>query len=606
MSLFKSSVLALIVLSLGACSHFKPKSKLNTGDQSASDAMERHEEKTEFADFNLEHDTMYDLLVAEIAAQRNQMNITLLNYIQQARHTRDPEVIKRAINAAQFSKDIVAIKELGLLWVEVEPDNPSAHQLMAYQYSIEKEYADAIHHIDRVIELGGNVSIESLAIGSQSLPTEDKETLLQLYEKLHAKHPDSDAVEYSLAIVLGNLERVDEALVHLNSVIARSPDFQPAYVLKSNILFEHKEKEVAMDFTEEGYERFPKNHALGRIYASLLIEAGRLEEAEQVFAELMQHYPRSPSFKLSHALVMLENNKKEEASIALNELLAQNVHTNEAHFYLGRIDDQNEDYDAAIEHYLSIDQSMHFEPSIERASYLLMKQDQFDEAIEALSDARGKAPSLATRLWGLQFKLLNSFQQKEKAMQTLNDALEEYPESEQLLYARAMMHDSENELESMERDLKKIIELNPENAVAINALGYTLADKTDRLQEALQLISLALQLKPENPAIMDSMGWVLFKLGKREEALVFLLGAFQKFSDGEVGAHLGEVLYSLGQVTEAREVWAKTLELNATHPVLLKTLERLEPSMLPDNTAENEAAQPEPEKPATKNDSEAQ
>ncbi|TNC81317.1 MAG: hypothetical protein C9356_09450 [Oleiphilus sp.] len=606
MSLFKSSVLALIFLSLGACSHFKPKSNLDTGDQSASDAMERQEEKTEFADFNLEHDTMYDLLVAEIAAQRNQMNITLLNYIQQARHTRDPEVIKRAINAAQFSKDIVAIKELGLLWVEVEPDNPSAHQLMAYQYSIEKEYADAIHHIDRVIELGGNVSIESLAIGSQSLPTEDKETLLQLYEKLYTKHPDSDAVEYSLAIVLGNLERVDEALVHLNSVIARSPDFQPAYVLKSNILFEHKEKEVAMDFTEQGYERFPKNHALGRIYASLLIEAGRLEEAEQVFAELMQHYPRSPSFKLSHALVMLENNKKEEASIALNELLAQNVHTNEAHFYLGRIDDQNEDYDAAIEHYLSIDQSMHFEPSIERASYLLMKQDQFDEAIEALSAAREKAPSLATRLWGLQFKLLNSFQQKEKAMQTLNDALEEFPESEQLLYARAMMHDSQNDLESMERDLKKIIELNPENAVAINALGYTLADKTDRLQEALQLISLALQLKPENPAIMDSMGWVLFKLGKREEALVFLLGAFQKFSDGEVGAHLGEVLYSLGQVTEAREVWAKTLELNATHPVLLKTLERLEPSMLPDNTAENEAAQPEPEKPATKNDSEAQ
>lgn len=598
MSLIKTSLLAIMLLSLGACSHFSPKKPLESEEKGALADSSEQEDQTEFADFSLENDTLYDLLVAEIAAQRNQMNVTLLNYIQQARHTRDPEIIKRAINAAQFSKDIVAIKELGILWVEVEPDNPSAHQLMAYQYSIEKEYAEAIHHIDRVIELGGNVSIESLAIGSQSLPEEDKQTLLELYEKLYEKYPESDAVEYSLAIVLGNLERFEEALVHLNRVIERNADFQPAYVLKSNMLFEHKDKEMAMDFTENAYERFPKNHALGRLYASLLIEANRLEDAEQVFADLMSYYPRSPSFKLSHALVMLENNKKEQATKELNELLDQNAHTNEAHFYLGRMDDQNGDYDAAIEHYLNITPSMHFEPAVERASFLLMKQEDFDSAIEALASAREKAPSLATKLWGLEFKLLNSFDKKERALQTLNAALEDFPESEQLLYARAMMYDSQNELEAMEQDLKTIIELNPENAVAINALGYTLADKTDRLQEALQLISLALQLKPENPAIMDSMGWVLFKLGKREEALVFLLNAFQKFSDGEVGAHLGEVLYSLGQVTEAKEVWLKALEINARHPVLLKTIERLEPELLQNNTDETPSPEAESEAPA--------
>ena len=572
-----------LAFSLGACSLLPSKS----ADQSAGNSepysttsATQPDDEVVFKDFSFEDDTLYDLLVAEIAAQRNQINIALLNYIQQARHTRDPAVIKRAINAAQFAKDGIAITELGLLWVEVEPDNPAAHQLMAYQYSIAKEYGDAIHHIDRVIELGGRISVESLAIGSQSLPQEDKLRLLELYEKLEDKHPESLPVRYSLAIVLSNLKQREQALEKLDSVIETDPNFEVAYVLKSNLLYEQGNPEATLDFAEDAYELFPKNHALGRLYASLLIDAKRLDDAEQVFGELINNYPQTPAFRLSLALVKLENKKVEEAATLLEALLAEGLHVNEAHFYLGRIDDTNKDIDGAVEHYLNISGGMHKTPARERAVYLLMQDGRYDEGVAILDQARAENPADATTLWGLQYKLFNGFEEFDRALATLNQALEQHPDSEELLYARAMWMEAENRLDDMEADLRSILELNPENAIAMNALGYTLADKTDRLEEALKLISMALKIKPDNPAIMDSMGWVLFRLGEKEEALVFLLNAFQKFSDGEVGAHLGEVLLSLNQTTEAYEVWQKALELNPEHPVLTETLKRLAPELL--------------------------
>ena len=579
--------LILASLTLGACAHFSDNASQTSTLETALGAA-KNKNKISYGDFNIEQDTLYDLLVAELAAQRGQLNVALLNYIQQARITRDPAIIRRAINAAQFSKDFVAIQELSLLWIEVEPENASAHQLLAFQHSIQKNYADAIYHINQVLKLKGKISVESLAISSQSLPLEEKEELLTLYQNLLADHPNNIEVLYSIAIVQRNLKQYDEALSNLNIVLSRNPTFQPAAVLKSNTLYEKGDSEQAFNFSKEAYSDFPGNHAIGRLYASMLIDQGELEDAEEVFKELLDLYPQSPSLKLSHALVMLENKKIAEATMSLQQLLAAKAHTNESHFYLGRIADQSNDKDLAVSHYLQVTKSLHFEPAIERASFLLMQDGKFDAATEALNQIRAANPSMAAKLWILQFKQFSAAKEDARALKTLDQALTAFPDSEPLLYARAMLRDQDHQLDAMEADLRRILEINPQNAVAMNALGYTLADKTDRLQEAFSLISIALQLKPENPAIMDSMGWVLFKLGKREEALAFLLKAFQVFPDGEVGAHLGEILLSLNQFTEAQQVWIQTLKISPDHPILIRTLERLAPELI-QNKAEQEA-----------------
>lgn len=590
-------ILTIIVFfCLSACSTLnklqqvdEDKSETNVPDKSA---------KIEKADFNLDKDTLYDLLVAEIAAQRNQLDITLVNYIHQARMTRNPEIIRRAINAAQFSKDMDAIREMALLWAEVEPDNIAAHQLLAFQYSLQHEFADAIHHIDRIIELGGNARVDSLAVGSQKLSEQDKEQLHTLYEELHEKHPNNHEVGYSLALVKRNMKLFDDALALLNPILKQQESFEPGTILKANILIEQQKLDEAFDYVEEEYSNLPQSHTLGRLYASMLIDKKEFSEAEQVFAELMQKYPHAPGLKLSHALVMLENQKVNEAKAELQELVEAGLHINEGNFYLGRIADREENTDLAIELYSKVNDGIHFEPALERASYLLTQQDKTELAIENLDKLRTEKPDQARKLWLLQYKLLSTIEDEERAFETLNQAIEAFPEDEQLLYARAMTFEGEGDLAKMETDLRRIIEINPKNSIAINALGYTLADKTDRTQEALGLITLALSLNPDNPAILDSMGWVFYRLNKVEEALALLLKAYQAYPDGEVAAHLGEVLWVLDKKEEAKAYWLNSFQRTPEHKVLNSTIERFAPEWL----EELRSQLPETEKPALAED----
>ena len=554
--------------------------KPGTSSDQANSSPDNQEEDVEFADFSVEQDTLYDLLVAEIASQRGQFDITLVNYIHQAQMTRDPAVILRAINAAQIAKDSEAIKELTLIWLEAEPDNISAHQILAYQYSVDRAFPEAIDQIAKILELGGNTSIEALAISSSQASEEEKLELLELYTQLLEQFPDSWEVRYSLALVHRNLKQCDIAIEHLEQVITAQPDFQQAFIVKANCLSELGKKDQALAYTKQSFNKFPENNALGRLYASLLIEKGDTQTAEQVFATLLEYYPDSASLTLSHALLMLENKKVEEAKSAFEGLSTSPTHSSDAYYYLGRIAEQQEELEQAIKHYQNVTPSSHYNAAIERFVYLLSKLERMDEALERLALLRRDQPRNAQKLWLIQYQLLNTFDKKDMALEGLKEALIQFPDDETLLYARAMHYDGTGEIELMEQDLRKIISMNPNNAVALNALGYTLADKTDRLQEALQFITLALAIRPDNPAILDSMGWVLFKLGKNEEALALLSKAYINYPDGEVGAHLGEVLWVEGKKEEAKKVWNNSLRQQPDHPVLRATLERLAPEML--------------------------
>ena len=541
---------------------------------------EKKRNKPKLKDFDLSQDTLFDLMVAEIAAQRNQFTITLLNYIQQAHMTRDPDVIKRAINAAQYTKDIEAIKEMALLWAEVEPDNLSAHQLLAYQYFYAKDYPAAVEQLEKILALGGDPRIDTLALGSHSLPEAEKQEILKLFQELYTRYPTHYQLPYSIAFMHKLLKQFEQGLSTLEAVFTLAPEFSAASVLKTNLLYEVGKVDEAIKFAETAFDKFPTDHNLGRLYASLLVEAKQLDEAEDVFKSLIEQYPQAPSLKLSLGLVMLENNKIESAKVIFNELLAENQHSNEVHFYLGRIADQQKEIDEAIAHYKKIKDSPNYDAAIERISFLLAQQERIDEMLSYLNELRAKEPDKLKMLWLLEVKLLSLTKNKERMNESLDQALQALPEDEQLRYARAMNREAEGNLAGMEADLRKILEITPDHAVALNALGYTLADKTDRLQEAFELIQQALNLEPENPAIQDSMGWILYKLKQPEEALYFLLKAFQGYQDGEVAAHLGEVLLKLNQKTEAYEIWGTVLNKYPEHPVLLETIKRLAPELL--------------------------
>jgi tetratricopeptide (TPR) repeat protein len=171
--------------------------------------------------------------------------------------------------------------------------------------------------------------------------------------------------------------------------------------------------------------------------------------------------------------------------------------------------------------------------------------------------------------------MLREVKRWKEAYEVLGQAVQRFADDTELLYEQAMMAEKLDRLAEMEQLLRRVIALKPDNAHAYNALGYSLADRSQRLPEARTLIAKALELSPGDPFITDSLGWVEFRLGNRDEALRLLRQAYAARPDAEIGAHLGEVLWSLNQRDEARRVWQESRRRDAANEVLRETLARL-------------------------------
>jgi tetratricopeptide (TPR) repeat protein len=248
----------------------------------------------------------------------------------------------------------------------------------------------------------------------------------------------------------------------------------------------------------------------------------------------------------------------------------------QAWLMLAQAAEQRGDYAAAERWLARIDDPQRaLEVQTRRAS-MLARQGQVAQARELIRRTPERTPEDARAKLVAEAGVLRDAKRWREAFDVLADASSRFPDDGDLLYEQAMMAEKLDRLDEMERLLRRVIELKPDNAHAHNALGYSLADRSQRLPEARQLIQRALELAPGDPFITDSLGWVEFRMGNREEALRLLQGAYQSRPDPEIGAHLGEVLWSLGRQDEARRVWREVRTRDASNEVLRETLARLQ------------------------------
>lgn len=527
----------------------------------------------EYADF--EPETLYLLLSAEIAAQRGRYDITLVNYLKAAKQSRDQVVIERAMRIAQSLNGDNAQKQLAELWLDIDPDNLQAHRISAIQAVKGNDLQTAIHHMERIMDQGGDADFDSLAAMAANLPPEQQQELLALYNEMSDRHPDTPELEYSIALLLKVTGQPQQALDRLEPLLQENANFQPAIILKGDLLYQTGQKSSALDYLLTNTRRFPGNRQMGTLYGRMLINEGELQAAQDEFNRLVKRYPDTPGLRLSHALVALENGQTDLARQELTQLAEQGHHTSEANYYLGRIEDQASNTEQAIGYYQSVEQGNYYFPALARASSLLAENGQLEDAIDRIRRLREANPRQAENFWLLEVNLLLDQEQQQQALSTATEALEEHPDNIEIRYARAMLYDGIGQPAYAEADLKHILEQEPENAVALNALGYILTTRTDRLREARGYIEKALRLDPNNPAILDSMGWVLFLEGQLEPALEHLSRAWAAFPDPEVAAHYGEALWMNGAEEQARIIWQEGLEQDSNHEVLRETIDRL-------------------------------
>jgi tetratricopeptide (TPR) repeat protein len=206
---------------------------------------------------------------------------------------------------------------------------------------------------------------------------------------------------------------------------------------------------------------------------------------------------------------------------------------------------------------------------------LMIEQDRYAEGSDHIRQIRLRRPEINSTLLALEAGLLIDAQEYYPAFTFLSRAISNYPNDIQLIQLRTVVSQELDDFAILELDLRSIMRLEPNNPSPFNTLGYFLADRTTRYNEAKELIDRAMELSPNDPAIIDSLGWVQFKLGMYEESKINLERAFELFPDHEVAAHLGEVLWVMGNREAAREIWEVALEDRPDSEFILSTMQRL-------------------------------
>lgn len=519
-------------------------------------------------------DTLFSLLSAEIAGQRNHFDLALRNYLVEARKTRDPGVIERALRVAEYLDAQSQALEMAVLWQQRQPDNPEALRAAALYLARAGELQQSMAMMQRVLEARGETNFDFLALAATDADATTRATLLTATERLLGNNPENPQLVFAKALLMQQQERSEEALAWLQEQPQQALS-TPSLLLQTRLLGSLGRSDEAIPALQRGVVQHPDDQRLRLLLARLLVSSGQHSEAAEQFAILAAANPDDSDLQLSLGLVMLEAGEPARAAEHLGQVLDSQPDNDTAAYHLGLAQQQLGLDEEALMTWLGIASGPEYLGSRLQISQMLSAAGQPERLDEIFELERHANPGLHVELFLLQLEALQQ-QHPEQAMAVANRALQQLPGDSRLLYSRAMLHEQLDNLSGLEADLRRILADDPQNAMAMNALGYTLADRNLRLEEALELIEQALALAPEDPAIIDSLGWVHFRLGNLELAEELLRRAYAAFPDQEVAAHLGEVLWMLGKRREAREVWDAALRNDPDSPQVRETRQRLE------------------------------
>ncbi|WP_460121433.1 tetratricopeptide repeat protein [Pseudomonas sp. H3_G09] len=566
----RSSALLLAFVFLSGCQTMAPVAP--DGTPPAEDTTPAPEKPKVYSSFSEE--TVFSLLSAELAGQRNRFDIALDNYVTQAINTQDPGVSERAFRIAEYLGADQPALDTALIWARNAPDDLEAQRAAAVQLARAGRYDDSMVYMEKVLQGKGDTHFDFLALSAADTDQETRNGLMKSFDRLLERHPNNNQLIFGKALLLQQDGDNQGALTLLEDNPPEDGEIAPI-LLRARLLQLLNRGDEALPLLQKNIKKYPEDKRLRLTYARMLVEQDRMDDAKAEFSTLVQQYPEDDELRYSLALVCLEAKAWDEAKGYLEDLIARESHVDSAHLNLGRIAEERNDPQGALIEYAQVGPGNDYLPAQLRQADILMSNGKTAEAQSKLAAERDEQPDYAIQLYLIESESLSANKQDDKAWKVLQQALQKYPDDLNLLYTRAMLAEKRNDLAQMEKDLRLIIKRDPDNAMALNALGYTLSDRTTRYAEAKTLIEQAHQINPEDPAVLDSLGWVNYRLGNLDDAEKYLRQALERFPDHEVAAHLGEVLWAKGNQREAKQVWGKFLKDQPDSTILRSTIKRL-------------------------------
>ena len=549
--------------------------RANSTPQAAVEALPEEPNTVKYGAFTEQQ--LYQTIISELGAQRGEVIKSGDTYFDLAMQTRDLQFIERAVQFASVNGDTNALLQLGLLWAEVDPQNPQPHLMLSFQFLETGNFRQALAQMSRVIEKGGEFDFTALASRTSGLGLSARAALIGNLQQLVKTYPDQLSIRTSLVQLLAQNTQYVEALSELDA-LAKLEDLTANHVLlRAQIQQSMQLPSDALRTLRRGVRRFGDDQDLRLSYARLLFQNQDFEAAQAQFKILMDQRPKDWETLFSIALLDLEMEDYAEAIQQLNRLVAEDQRLDESEYYLGFSYEKLGEFTEAIGHYKNVQiGTTNFLAAQQQATRLAIQSGQLDEAHEWILERSRGNPRLEIILTTIESGALIQNGHTDRAKNLLDSALNKYLNDTDLLFSRVMLYDTLQDKASSEADLRQIILMKPDDSRALNHLGYMLADQTDRYQEALELLERAIAISPDDPAILDSLAWAQYKLGQYEESLSNLRKAFVNFPDHEVASHIGEVLWAMGRRDEARKVWADALVDRPDSELVKEAMERLD------------------------------
>jgi len=580
------AAMAIVVVVFAGCAATAPRQAVvgeeaqdeSDADASAGEAQALAPEpadRTALPNQELTENLLYEFLLAEIAGQRGNAALSAQAYVDLAKRTRDPRIARRATEVALYARMNNAAIESATIWHETEPGSRPLQALAGLLVAAGR-YDEALPNLRKLLAGSANDPANGFTQLTRTLANaQDKQAALKLVHSLAADYPK--LAESHLAVARAAVNAGDErlALEEARKAGQLRPDWEAPALLEAQLL-QKSSVDQAASFLTAYLKRYPAARETRLAYARLLVAQKRFGEARAEFQKLMAGAPDGTEVAFAVALLSLQLKDYDAAEKYLRGLIESPYRDKDGvRLYLGQVAEERKNLPEALRWYGEVGEGEQYVQAQIRYAQVLAKQGKLDEARGRLQEAAAKNGPQRVQLVLAEAQLLRDANQPKTAFDLVGQALDRVPNNPELLYDYAMLAEKLERVDILEASLRKLIEIRPEHAHAYNALGYSLADRNQRLPEARELIEKALQLAPEDSFIIDSMGWVLYRMGKLKDSLGYLRRAFAGRPDPEIAAHLGEVLWAMGERAEAERVWGDATRESPDNETLANTIKRL-------------------------------
>jgi len=537
---------------------------------------EQVEESEEVETLPLSSELVYYVLMAEVAGQRGEISVATELYNKAAETIESPALASRSAQVANYTRDKKRINRALSRWLEVDPDNAEVYIMQLPFLIIEGEFDEMVKSANKALALRPESSRQVLAQIADGLgELAQREPALDALQKLDLYQQADPEALFVYARLAAFYKQYESALSAINNVLTQQVDREDALILKAEVLQRLGLGNKALAVLKGSASPKTASDNLRFAYAKSLGENNKSEQAQIIFEQLHTKLPKNEEILFALGLLALEKKEGVVAKRYFSQLISMGDPGKQAAYFMGLSEEIEENTESALIWFASVPaNSSRFQASQARYVRLLAANNQLKKARLHLKLLRKENPEQALQYYIFEGVFLREQGEKQAAFDLYTEALAFQPKGSELLYGRAMVAESLNRLAVFEDDMRQLLVMDPNNDTVLNALGYTLTDRTNRHEEALSLIQRAIEISPEDPFYLDSLGWVYYRMGNLTLAVKYLKQAVEIKPDTEFRAHLGEVLWVQGKKVEAKHIWQQAIESDSENKLLKDTLRR--------------------------------